>query len=286
MKTTVRTAVVLLLASAVVSMSQAGTEPLTVGMEYQSLYLARGFDFYGEDRSVLLPWIGYSKNGLNISVWGELSPDILVGEATSTEKEWAGTDFNIGYRMNFLEDRLDVELGTWLLWYPNDRNEQENRIRANLLEQGIPEENWQINTYDQDFFKGYVKFALPKLPFSPQLLYTHQYFFSDHGKTRSKDTSYYIILRGGHNVSVAERTDLGLGTSITYFRYDPADVKGVSEISLYARLSTSFKNGLGLFGGFNYAIVPPDEIAGINPGNHSKFHSTFGIKYSFSLAAI
>jgi len=279
------TIVVLLLASTVVNVAQAGSGPVSVGMEYQSLYLARGFDFYGEDRSVLLPWIGYSPNGFKMSVWGEMSPDILVGEAISSEKEWVGADFNVGYQTNFLEDRLGVELGTWLLWYPNDRNEQEDRLRANFEEQGIPEEEWQINTYDQDFVKGYVRFTFPGLFFSPQLLYTHQYFLSDHGETRSKGTSFYILFSGGHSINVAERTDLGLGASATYFRYDPADVNGISEISFYARLSTSFKNGIGLFGGFNYTIVPLDEVAGTNPGNNNKFHSNFGIKYSFPLPA-
>ncbi|MCP4549763.1 MAG: hypothetical protein GY835_25185 [bacterium] len=276
--------VILLLSSTVVNIARAGSGPLTVGMEYQSLYLARGFDFYGEDRGVLLPWVGYSKNGFGMSVWGEMSPDILVGEAISPEKEWAGVDFNTGYRMNFMEDRLGVELGTWLLWYPNDRNEQEDRIRAYYEVQGTPEANRLVNTYDQDFVKGYVKFTFPGLLLSPGLLYTQQYFLSDHGKTRSKDASFYIILSGGHSTEISERTDLGLGASITYFRYDPAEVQGISEISLFARLSTSFENGLGLVGGFNYTIVPLDEVAGTNPGNHHKFHSTFGIMYSFPMS--
>jgi len=274
----------LLIAFLVVNIAQAGTDPVTVGVEYQSLYLARGFDFYGEDRALLMPWIGYSASGFMISAWGEMSPDILVGEAISSEKEWVGADFNLGYRTNLMEDRLGVEFGTWLLLYPNDRNEQENRLRTNYEEQEIPEEHWQINTYDQDFVKGYVKFIFPDLKFSPQLLYTHQYFLSDHGGTRSKDTSFYIILSGGHSINVAERTDLGLGAAATYFRYDPADVNGISEVSFYARLSTTLKNGIGVFSSFNYTIVPLNEVAGTNPGNKNKFHSTFGMKYSFSLS--
>jgi len=281
MKIHVPTTVVLFLLLSIVSVAQAGSNPVVVGMEYQSLYLARGFDFYGVDRAVLLPWIGYSRNGLKLSVWGEMSPDILVGEATSAEREWVGADFNIGYRMKFMEDRVGVELGTWYLWYPNDRNEQENRIRALREELGLPEDAGPIATFDQDFIKGYVALSFPQMTFSPQLLYTHQYFLSDYGGTRDKGSSFYIILSGGPTVNVAERTNLGLGTAVTYFRYDPANVKGISEISLYTRLSTSFRNGLGLSGGFNFTIVPLDEVAGTNPSNHFKFHSTFGISWAF-----
>ncbi|MBV1929084.1 MAG: hypothetical protein KUG81_06180 [Gammaproteobacteria bacterium] len=263
--------------------SHAGSDrgQVSAGVNYASLYLWRGFDFYGEDRGVILPWVKYSTDRYEFKLVGEGAPDLLFGEATTTEKEWVGLNYNGAYKTSWMDGDLKATFGFWYLQYFNAEHEQRSRQLEECAELGIPAGDCDVTTYSQDSIKGYVNLGLPNAPFSPNLSYTHYYFISDRGQTRTRDGNYYIILSGQHPIARTEESSLALGSRATYFRYDSADVHHISELVAFTKFSTTFDNGWKMFAGLNYAFVPPDVVAGMSPGNHHKLFSTFGVSVSF-----
>lgn len=228
---------------------------LSVGLDYQSMYLWRGMYFY--KNGVFFPKASYSfgDTGLSVSVWAELSDEYLFdGNDAAVVKDYQATDFGIDYATTFGK-LVNFGAGFWyfLMW-----------------------------DTDNSFMYWYASLGFNVL-LTPTITIYHDIYQKNPGND-GQYSDIYVQLALSHGFKLTEEASLTTGTAVGYYRNKGLDLNGVSDIDLSAELA--FTKGMVTYtGGFHLVIVPSKDYYQFNTPSGKddivRYYAKFGVSLSF-----
>lgn len=231
---------------------------LSVGLDYQSMYLWRGTYFY--QNGVFFPKASYAfgDTGLSVSVWAELADAYFFDGTDSGVKDFQATDFGIDYAKTF-NKFVNVGAGFWyfLMWEP-----------------------------DNSFMYWYVSLGLA-LPLNPTVTLYHDIY----QKEQANDGQYsdiYIQLALSHGFELTKEAGITAGAAAGYYRNKSLNRNGISDIDLSAELAVT-KGIVTFIGSFHLIIVPSKDyyssriLTPTPSGNDDivRYYAKFGASLSF-----
>lgn len=222
---------------------------LTIDFSYMSDYLWRGTDWFSGD-GAFFPMLTYDVmgSGLTVSVGAELSEDYIF-DGNKTSKDVQATDFGLDYSYT-IGETVTLGVGAWYFMM------------------------WDM---DNSFLSVYGSVALDKVPLTPTLKISYDYYTGSQSVVGEAGKDVYITLSGGHSFELMKDValDLGLGVSYYHLRSFNTSSDGISDIDLSSGLSVT-KGIVTYSGSFHYVIVPSKDFYG-SPKDINKFYATFGV---------
>lgn len=240
---TLTMAVMLTAASLNAQDKKAEAEPQPIGlsfsMDYYSLYLWRGTNWFGGD-GAYLPKIAYNiaNTGLIVSVIGELPISALSGGMPNTTSFYRqGVDFGLDY---------SLALGKYV------------NLNMGLLYSLYPISTRGVDAKDVSFLTATVGVSF-NVPLKPSISYTHDFYFMD---PTYRYTDFYIKVGIAHDFEIVKSTfTLTPGVSMGLFNSQTNTISttrtsfAVSDITI--SVMGSVKAGGATFtAGLLYTIVP------------------------------
>ncbi len=245
---------------------------ITVGTEFWNDYFWRGLDFFGSGNGVFFPYVyyGVGKTGLSLMYMGQYGSETL-GDGTGNNDKgreqgnvaYNGAHWNIAYKYT-IEKTLQIGVSGWYYWFYNSDDKL---------------------GYKWDWYEGTASATILALPLNPTISYTYDYFVDKKVcASGEQGGNHYIKLSLGHNIKLVEGSTLGLGLAAGYFDWNSMDMKGFSDVTASAKLTTT-AGGVSLNGSVNFAYVPSGDFnKNAFTGNVTdkyRWWATFGAAYSF-----
>jgi hypothetical protein len=199
---------------------------LTMGMNYQSIYLWRGNYLFADD-GVLTSGLTYARKGFSLQVAREVSEDYLTQKDKNDKfsrefDDYHSMDYGAGYAYDY-QKYLTVGLDFWYIHFPRKKN--------------------------LNFFTGRIFLKMDALPLKPMFSYSHDYLEYTQDK---KD--FYLQIGISHEIS-AQGTIFSLSLTPGYYQAPSMAKKGFSDISTVISVSGTI-DSVTLTGSFTYVFVP------------------------------
>ncbi len=228
---------------------------LSFGVDYWSLYIWRGQDFYSGD-GAFFPWISFAvgDTGLSLGYAGEYSAETLGDDAT-TARGLNAADFGADYSYTVKSGKkslVTVGVGVWYYWFYQSKTE------SGKEENGGEE-------IDASFGSATLSLAIDALPLTPTISYTHDYYVDkDFCTDKKNDQDYYINFSIGHDFEMVKGSTLSLGANVGYYNArsvskSGAEQRGVSDIGASMKIETTKSTSHGdvtIYGQMNFTYVP------------------------------
>lgn len=231
-----------------------------VGIAYSSEYFWKGMGFYGRNRGVYFPWIGYGGiDNMYFYVGGELGQE-LIGENTSnnTERDWRGVDFIASYYLG-LGDAADMSINLKYFYYPVSRD----------------------NDVFNDFANADIGFTFKNLPVTPHVNIGY-YYYVDSDYADDTAQNWYVNVGVDKTYQLVDGASLTTGLETEMFNYKsayPDDSLKWTHIKYFTKLSVS-AGATSFYGGWNIAYIPDEDLQGTDEVNMWHQWAEFGATYS------